>query len=135
MMPRILPRAGSSFRSWTSFFNSTINEYHLASALLSIALWVTSLFLPAVWTGAPENTDFGDSGLVTLAFGWMEVFYVDRVGRFVALAWFANPLLLSVWILDSVGSEYLRKPAMILASTAVLLCAGYIYRERTHQEP
>ena len=52
--------------------------------LVSLSLWVASLFFTAV---------AGSSGLATLAFGWMEVFCVGIVGPFVAFAWLANPLL------------------------------------------
>jgi hypothetical protein len=93
--------------------------------LISIALWVTSLFLPAVWQGTAP-LDFGNSGFFTLAIGWAEVASGQKVGPFVALAWFANPLIVMALILDSLGSKVESKGALILASIAALLCVGYI---------
>ena len=90
-----------------------------------MVLWVTSLFLPSVWKGTAP-LDFGDYGLFTLAIGWAEAAFGQQVGPFVALAWFANPLIALALFLDSLGNKTESKGALILASIAALLCVGYI---------
>jgi hypothetical protein len=85
--------------------------------LLSICLYVTSLFFEAI----P-----GTGGLTVLLMGWMELFAFKTAGPFVALAWFANPLLLLVLALDSFPITPFRYAAKVLAAMAVVLGVGYI---------
>ena len=57
---------------------------------LSLIFFILSLFFETFGTGWP--------GYGALMLGWVEVIGVVDVGPFVAFAWFANPLLLAVWL-------------------------------------
>jgi hypothetical protein len=83
-------------------------------AVVSIALYAFSLCLPAL-PGWP--------GFWALGAGWFELLVIAKVGPFVALAWFANPVLPACWVaLFAGGSRW----ALGLAIVAVVLSAGFM---------
>jgi len=59
-------------------------------------------------------------------FGWMEVRALRMVGPFVALAWFANPLLLMTWVLGTFANRRARNAAVVAGALACSLCVGYV---------
>jgi hypothetical protein len=58
--------------------------------------------------------------------GWMELFAIETVGPFVALAWFANLLLLLGLLLDSFPLQPFGYMARVLLSIALVLSIGYV---------
>ena len=76
---------------------SSIVAARVALSMIVAALYVTACILPAVDNPPPTNRDFGDitpygqtPGIVALLFGALPETFV---------AWSANPLLLTGWIL------------------------------------
>lgn len=89
--------------------------------VLSFALWLASLALPALISPNPDNTLWG---VGILLMGWLGVIGVqDGISALGALAWWANPLYL--WaLLKTFGgrkAKYSPNMALGLATLTVLL--------------